>query len=85
MLFSKAIKLKSLVNQINRDRKCTCFPTIRFNCLSFADGHWAVDLYIPDGGCFFSHEMVDINDFVTDSCVSYWVGSVPNSPCLHFQ
>lgn len=85
MLFRKAIEIKMLVNEFNRERVRYGFPVIKFDCGMFNCGHWSMDLYLTEKGCFFSSEMAQIAALLNRGGLCFFVGSNEVSPCLHFQ
>lgn len=85
MLFSKAIQIKVLVNQFNRERKRYGFPVINFHCGSYDIGRWSVYLNLSSRGCFFSSEMAQISALLNRGGLIFYVGSNEVSPVLYFQ
>lgn len=85
MLFSKAIKIKSMVNDFNQRRMRNGFAVINFSCSMYSLGKWSVDLSLNGSGVFFSSEMASFSQLLMFGGFSFWVGSSQDSPVLYFQ
>lgn len=85
MLFSKAIQIKSLVNQFNADRKMAGRQPIVFDCGMFSIGEWYVNLSAPDGGIFYSMETERLYTLVAGWDITFWIGCNTFAPVLYFQ
>lgn len=85
MLFSKAIKIKSFVNDFNQRRTRNGFAVIKFDCSMYSIGKWSVDLSLNGEGVFFSSEMAAFSQLLMFGGFSFWVGSSNGSPVLYFQ
>lgn len=85
MEFSKAIRLKKMVNKFNQRRCEEGFAAIHFSCVMFTIGHWSVDLHLDRKGCFFSAEMKEFFEFCRNNGLMLFVGSNQVSPVLYLQ
>lgn len=85
MLFSKAIKIKSLVNHFNQGRRACGFAVIKFDCGMYSIGQWSVSLSLSDKGCFFSSEMAQFAALLNRGGIIFFVGCNQVSPVLHFK
>lgn len=85
MFFNQAIKIKVWVNHFNKTRKSSGFAVIKFDCQTYSDGRWAVDLELSQKGCFFSDEMKTLSALAANLDIMFFVGSNQVSPVLHFQ
>lgn len=85
MLFSKAIKIKLCVNELNAARKEFGYQPICFRCGMFSIGQWAVTLSAPDGGIFLSMESERIFTLIESGEFTFWIGCNTFAPVLYFQ
>lgn len=85
MLFSKAIKIKAMVNRFNQERSRQGYPAIVFHCDMFALGKWSIYLTLDGKGVFFSDEVAQLTYLLAFGGLRLFVGSDSQSPVFHFQ
>lgn len=85
MVFSKAIQIKSLVNQFNQVRWENGFGSIDFECHMFSDGQWSVELTLIHSRLFFSMEIEQIAALFAGGGVLMCVAASNDRPIIRFQ
>lgn len=85
MLFSKAIQIKLLVNELNQFRKRADFSYIEFKAEMYRDGKWAVTLTAMGNGLFYSFEMGQLVTLFVEDYLNFSVAAYKDTPYIYIQ
>lgn len=85
MEFSKAIKIKNLVNSWNKDRWDAGYGYVKFECEMFSIGKWSVMLSAKEVELFFSDEIRGLLKLYAEGGFSMRVFAYNNVPSIDMQ
>lgn len=85
MRFSKAIQIKHLVTNWNKDRSYCGFGYIEFKCSMFSDGEWNVLLKPVDSRLFFSIELEQLVTLYAGGGMMMCIGALTEVPYIDLQ
>lgn len=85
MRFSKAVQIKKLVTDWNKDRSNFDYGYIKFECSMFSLGNWSVLLKPVDTRIFFSCELEQLITLYAGGGFMMIIGSLSDAPYIDMQ
>ena len=85
MRFSKAIQIKQLVTDWNKDRWDFGYGYVKFECSMFSLGNWSVILKPVDTCLFFSQELEQFLKLYSKGGFTMFIGSMGSAPYISIQ